>query len=277
MNKSYIIGLLAAGCLSAPFANADWLTDANARIEQYRKGDLTVKVVDQTGKPITGASVSVNMTRQAFGFGTAVNQNYLMNTSDANNAMYRQKLTTLFNKATLEYGLTWQNDVIPSQRATNDAAIAYMRGKGLDIRGQHMIWEKWDHMPADMLANQSNPTYLKAQSLAHIQDIGSHYASTIGDWTVLNEHYDNHVLTDAINPTATRDTAPVMADWFNAAKAAAPNATRTINDYNILASNNLTNTTHQTSYFNTIKSILANGGAVNSIGFQSHFTSASDM
>jgi GH35 family endo-1,4-beta-xylanase len=274
VNAFRFLGGWAVVCLLGQVASADWLSEANSRIEQYRKGDLTLNAIDAAGKPVNGAAVSVNMTRQAFGFGTAVNQNYLLNTSDPDNATYRQKISTLFNKATLEYGLTWQNDVITSQRTTNDNAIAWLRSKGLAIRGQHMIWEKWDHMPGDMLANQDNGAYLRTQSLAHIQDIGSHYARTVDDWTVLNEHYDNHVLADVINPAATRDTAPVMAEWFNAAKAATPNAARTINDYNIFESANLTNTAHQTAYFNQIQSIKANGGAINSIGFQSHFGSA---
>ena len=276
MSKRRRIAALAGCCVvtAVGVTRADWLSDADARIDEYRKANLTVNVVDAAGHAAPGATVHVDMTRQAFGFGTTVNQDYLQNTSDPNNAIYRQKLTTLFNKATLEYGLTWNNYETPAERIVDEKTVAYLQSNGLDVRGQHLIWENTAHLPADVQSNMNDPAYLKSRALSHITDEAGHFGSAVNDWTVLNEHYASHVLSDAIDPGYTPETAPVLADYFNAAHAAAPTATLAINDYGILASNNLTNTTHQTSYYNTIKSIQSDGGAISSIGFQSHFGSA---
>ena len=43
-----------------------------ARIEKYRKGDLTIRVVDASGRPVKNALVSIKQTRHAFLFGCNV-------------------------------------------------------------------------------------------------------------------------------------------------------------------------------------------------------------
>ena len=50
-------------------SDADLWTSAPARIEQHRKGDLSVTVTDATGKPVPGAQVSIEQTSHAFLFG----------------------------------------------------------------------------------------------------------------------------------------------------------------------------------------------------------------
>ena len=50
-------------------ADAAWRTAANQRIDQYRKGDLTVNVVDSSGEAVPGASVKADMQKHAFKFG----------------------------------------------------------------------------------------------------------------------------------------------------------------------------------------------------------------
>ena len=45
------------------------LAGADARIEQCRKADATVAVVDAVGKPVAGAKIDVQQTRHAFLFG----------------------------------------------------------------------------------------------------------------------------------------------------------------------------------------------------------------
>src|SRR6266446_3502414 len=42
-------------------ADAPWRKEAQARIDKFRKGDLSIVVNDATGKPVSGADVSIKM------------------------------------------------------------------------------------------------------------------------------------------------------------------------------------------------------------------------
>jgi hypothetical protein len=84
-------------------AGAAWRTEADARIESIRKGDLTVQVRDEAGNAVPGAEVSVAMKKHAFGFGSAVTADLITGT----NATYKQKFLKNFNKAVLENDLKW--------------------------------------------------------------------------------------------------------------------------------------------------------------------------
>ena len=59
----------------APFVRAQSQSDAplwagaDQRIEQYRKADATVTVVDKEDRPVSGAEVVVQQKRHAFLFG----------------------------------------------------------------------------------------------------------------------------------------------------------------------------------------------------------------
>ena len=57
--------------------DAAWRELAAQRIEKFRKGDLSVVVVDATGAPVKDARVEVRMKRHGFLFGTCINANLL--------------------------------------------------------------------------------------------------------------------------------------------------------------------------------------------------------
>lgn len=52
-----------------------WKTNANARIEQYRKRDVRMQITASNGIVVPGTLVQVRQTRHRFAFGTAINGN----------------------------------------------------------------------------------------------------------------------------------------------------------------------------------------------------------
>src|SRR5690606_28117515 len=103
--------------------------DANARIEQHRKAELVVKVVDPLGRPVPGAQVEIAMAEHAFGFGTAVNPSLWVNQSDPDNARYRSEIARLFNKAVLENGHKWAQWEDPAQRHRAEVTLQGLRNR----------------------------------------------------------------------------------------------------------------------------------------------------
>ena len=61
---------LAANCgLADCSAFQDFYQLANQRIEQHRKTDIDIVVLDSNGRVVVGADVEVSMTRHAFRWG----------------------------------------------------------------------------------------------------------------------------------------------------------------------------------------------------------------
>jgi hypothetical protein len=78
---------------------APWREEAAARIEKYRKGDLTVRVTDAHGQPMAGAAVHVKMTRHAYQFGTFLEEPTDWQNQDGEN--YRNHVGKWFNRVTV--------------------------------------------------------------------------------------------------------------------------------------------------------------------------------
>jgi len=101
-------------------ANAPWRAVAAANIAKNRMADLTVHVLDAQGAPVSNAQVSVNMIRNAFGFGTAqAGHDFLPGASSDGGVAspdggvanpwdtYRSYLPSLFNISVEENALKW--------------------------------------------------------------------------------------------------------------------------------------------------------------------------
>ncbi|MDB5296267.1 MAG: glycoside hydrolase family 10, partial [Phycisphaerales bacterium] len=270
---AWAIGLAA---VAVP-ARADWLADANARIERDRKADLAVVVRDAAGNPVPGATVTLDQTASAFRWGTAVNSSYFVNTADVNNATYRQKLFTLFNQATLENDQKWVQWETPALRANAVSTNNALLDRGFTVRGHTMVWQRRQSLPADVVSALDNgdAATLRSRQLGHVAAIGGtrYNGRSLADWDVLNEQNANHLLTDVINPSAPKEQAPFLVEAFNAARAADPGARLYVNDYNILASSNNTDTSAQRSMYDTVAYLKAQGAPVGGLGFQGHHAS----
>ena len=256
---------------------ADWLSDANARIAAHRMGDLQVKVVDQSGKAVNGATVSVRQTESAFHWGTAVNSDYYAAAApDANTAIYKAKIDQLFNQAVLENGHKWKPWENTPQKNRANTTVNALLAQDKRLRGHTMVWAREESLPTDLNAAVTNKDVqtIRSRTLNHINAIGTANRGKVAEWDVVNEHWANHVLTDVVDPTAPIEQAPLLAEWYRAAQTAAPDATLYINDYSILASGNQTNTSHQKSLYDTVAYLKSQNAPVGGIGFQSHFGSA---
>lgn len=239
--------------------DAPWRAAAAARIEKHRKGDLTVTVVDPAGAPVPGATVRAAMTRHAFPFGTAVNRWALLNPK---NEKYRTELLRNFNAAVMENALKmpqWKEN-----RAKSEEAVAWLRERGVPVRGHVMVWPSWKWMPKEAKALEAEPDALRAYVLDHIAEIGGAMHGKLFHWDVVNEPFTNHDLMDVLG-------REVMVDWFRAAAKASPGTPLFINDYGILATADRLDTGHQKAYEETIRFLIDKGAPIGGIGMQGHF------
>lgn len=243
--------------------NAAWRAAAAERVERIRKADIAVVVRDDNGAPLANAAVRVRMKRHAFGFGSAVAGQGLMDGS-ADGARYRDMIPQLFNKVVLENDLKW-----PSWERSREPArfaLDWLPAHGIsEVRGHNIIWPGKSYLPADVAAMLSGPPdALRKRINDHIAEIVAWTRGKVTEWDVLNEPYSNKDVQSVLGDAE-------MAEWSKRAREADPAVKLYINDYDTVEDGGF-NFAHQDGYYNIIRGILAHGGPLDGIGLQSHFS-----
>ncbi|MGI4787697.1 MAG: endo-1,4-beta-xylanase [Janthinobacterium lividum] len=153
-----------------------------ARIEKYRKGTLTIKVVDAQGKPVPGASVHIAQTRHAFLFGCNF---FGLNPSDmsASQKAYESEFTALFNYATIPfYWGAFETKQGSPDYARLQTMASWSVAHGITVKGHPLVWhEVWPDW-APTAPDQAIPLLH-----ARVLDLIPRYQNTIHYWDVLNE------------------------------------------------------------------------------------------
>ena len=251
---------------------AAWRAPALARIEQIRKGDFTLRVVDAAGQPIAGAIVSVAQQRHAFPFGSALQMARIVQDS-ADNRIYRQKVAALFNAGTTENDLKWPPWIgewgASFGRTQTLAGLRWLRDRGLVMRGHNFVWPSWNastnNLPLAISSLRGTARQGEVPQLVvdHITEQAGATRDLINEWDVQNEPFDNHDLMDVFGAT-------IQVDWFKGARAALPTAALYLNDYNI--EDQTRNTAHIQVFENTVRYLQQNGAPLTGLGLQSHIS-----
>src|SRR4051794_13655896 len=270
-----VLGVLLAiaiGCTLNGGALADepgdWRAAAEARIERIRKADITVRVVDRDGMPISNADVTVRMTRHAFPFGTCVNAGLLVRGTEFAKA-YRERIPQLFNIAVTENDLkwpTWEGAYPDFNHADSLAGLRWVRERGIAIRGHNLVWPSWQWTPKDLKGLKSNPDALRKRVRDHIVSILADTRGLCDEWDVVNEPFSHHDLIDVLG----RDE---IVEWFKLARANTPeNCKLYINDFdNLEGGLDGANEPHRKHYEDTIQFLIDHGAPLDGVGLQCHF------
>jgi endo-1,4-beta-xylanase len=247
-------------------AGAAWRTAALARIEQGRKGDFTVAVVDAQGRAVPDATVRVVQTKSAFHFGSALPMAQLAGDS-ADNRIFRQKVLELFNAASTENDLKWPawsgEWGTAFSRAQTLAGLSWLRNHGLHVRGHVLMWPAWNNLPTSIraLRGTAQQGEIPARALAHIADIVGATRDLVREWDVLNEPYTNHDLMDLFGPA-------IQVDWFKAARAAHADAPLFLNDYSNHDAG--LDAAHVAHFETTARYLKDQGAPLGGLGLQAH-------
>jgi endo-1,4-beta-xylanase len=256
-------------------ADAAWRAEANARIEQYRKGDFELTILDVNNDPVEDAQIDVRFKKHDYQFGSVIVSHILMGTT-ADSQTYRDKVLELFNQSGTENDLKWSPWIGDwgqnfSKQTTLDA-LQWLRDRGFYLRGHVLVWPSRRNLPGFIqeYIPVDNPSdidpVVEQLVLDHIDDIGAATNNNVDEWDVLNEPYDNHDLMDAFGQS-------VMVDWFAQARENLPTQKLYINDYSILSAGGR-DYAHQNSYRNTIQYLVDNNASIDGIGMQSHFSAS---
>jgi GH35 family endo-1,4-beta-xylanase len=257
---------------TSPAVTEEFLAQADARIEQHRKADLTIRVVDTAGNPVAGATLDVQMQRHSFQWGTAI-QSHRINGNGTDDSIYRQKLLENFNTVVYEnehkwpaweglYGFTFG-------QTQSFNALPWIAANNLYLRGHYVSWatltgsEGFVSGPGVPPGTTAN---LQAELFNHIDEKLTALENSVGEWDVINhpigwdpptyeEEFGISFYRDIINYTRTVTDRDL---W--------------INEDNVLGGNRFRQGKEtQEEYERIIQYLIDQGAAPDGIGFQGHF------
>jgi GH35 family endo-1,4-beta-xylanase len=207
------------------------LDGAGQRIEQVRKREAVIKILDESGGPAAGVTVRAEMMRHQFLFGCNI---YMFNKlpTDEENDRYLELWERLFNYATVPFYFgSYQPTPEDTEESYLKEMVAWCRNRGVTVKGHPLIW----HFPSsnpDWLPDSPARVYEIMQN--RINGIVTAFSPDVEYWDVLNEPttvwmYNNQVARweNGLGPLTT---GLMGLEW---AAAADPDATLLINDYNV--------------------------------------------
>jgi endo-1,4-beta-xylanase len=209
------------------------ISGADARIAKYRTGEAKLRLLDASGHPIRkGRRVKLEQTRHKFLFGSDIFALGRCRTPEQNQA-YADRFAALFNYATLPFYWKMYEPVEgrPLWPAT-EKIVAWCQAHGVTMKGHPLAWNTSE--PAWL---PNDPAEVMRLQLDRVTRDVTHFKGEINFWDAVNEatHYDREeCLTGAPKLTAAITQMGVIKylhSVFAAARAANPDATLVINDY----------------------------------------------
>lgn len=240
-------------------ADAAWRIPAAERINQIRKGIVDMMVYDEQGQILKDATVSIEMIRHKFGFGSAIDATRFMT-----DVVYRKKVYELFNEVVLENDLKWPA-FNPNPRTNTTKTLDSLARHNIAVRGHNLVWPSFTYNLASLKTLSTNPVAFRNEIERHIDQATLYAKGKVVDWDVLNEPYTNTEFQKILGDE-------VMADWFKRVRINDRKVKLYINDYSILSAGGM-DINHQNGYFDIIKYIDSKGGKIEGIGMQGHFGS----
>lgn len=176
---------------------------------------------------------------------------------DANR--YRSELVQLFNYAAPGNALKWRP--WEGDPAVAEGTLAWLASRNIPVRGHAMIWSswRWDAIPVDVEERQNEPEFVRRRAADHVKTIAETYAGRVPEWDVVNEPLHETDLEDIIG-------FDERLNWFQLARAGAPNARLFVNDFDILEG-----PAKVQAYKTLITDLINAGAAIDGVGMQGHF------
>ncbi len=269
MNKA-ILPLLFAIAVATP-GNGDDIS--------HRKADLTVEVQSNSGTPLEGATIEIEMLNHAFRFGCAVTHR----TIDPNDPDYDpwivETVQKYFNSTTYGNYMKWTYYERYTEEENLAIAALPQAFKAFDgpdnfkLRGHVTVWGSEYQLPSELKANRT-PTAQETHDLIinHIEEYHTTFkVANIDTFDLYNEHTNiPELLIDRIaDPNDMAAQAAEVATWFNKAKEIDPDAFLYINDYNVLNDWN-GDDRRVVAYKAFVDAVRDAGGQIDGIGLQAH-------
>ncbi|AZK46486.1 endo-1,4-beta-xylanase [Paenibacillus lentus] len=239
-------------------AEIDWKAEANARIDQLRKGDVQILVTDTQGRPVSGANVEVQQTRQGFPFGSAMSSTVL------SNSQYSDFFKNHFNWAVFENESKWYANETSKGNvnySVADQMMEFAEANDITVRGHTVHWEVEEYQPS--WVNNLQGDELRQAMDDRITSVVNHFKGKFVHWDVNNEMMHGSFFKDRLGQS-------IWPYMYQRTKELDPAAKLFVNDYNVISQPG------DNDYKFHIQELLSQGAPIDGIGVQGHFGATID-
>jgi GH35 family endo-1,4-beta-xylanase len=254
-------------------SSAAWRKAAQERIETLRKGDLTVRVLDETGKPVPDAQVRFEMKRHQFWFGVSIPPNHfpghpdvtwggttksLLTSPEPRGVAYRNAVQSNFNAGTVGGG--WRQWEYEKQQQIDH--INAMRALGIDrIKLHVLLYPREDQVP-DRIRAIKDPMKVREEHLKFVRDHVTALKGLVSNYDVTNELFGSKFVESRF---AGNDQAYIdyLADIYKLVKEIDPTVTTVYNECDLDGPG-------RARFEQLVSGIRSRGGQIDMVGIQGH-------
>lgn len=246
--------------------DAPWRAEAQRRIDQHRKADLTVRVRDADGQPVPDARVRVTLDRLDFGLGTFIgNRRGAVYGDTPDSQRFAEHVLAYFNRVTTPCyaaeGWGWPS---PESKTHQVRTLQWAVANSLPAKAHTVVWSRFDWSPREYTEARDDPARLKAEIDADIREVVG-WVTEYGAESVdlVNESNQFRQFEEVIQEPGLR------ASWFKAAHAVSPSLRLGINEHTMLSGGGL-NRAKQDGYADVIRDLIDRDTPLHFIGMQGH-------
>lgn len=230
---------------------------------EHRKAKRAVRITDKNGVAVTKGKVRVRLENHGFLFGCGAFDSIPYANGKQDDPFIKDRVNKwldLYNYGTMSfYWGRYEPVEGKPEFLSRMNASAFLKENNVRVKGHPLCWHT---VCADWLMKYDNKTILDKQLNRINRDVAA-FAGVVDMWDVINEvvimpefdKYDNAVTRIC----KEYGQVNLVKEVFDAAKAANPNATLLINDFNL-----------SDKYAKLISDCLDAGVPISAIGLQTH-------
>jgi GH35 family endo-1,4-beta-xylanase/uncharacterized FlaG/YvyC family protein len=229
-----------------------WIDNSNAKIDEIRKGDIKITVLDSNGREMEGVTVEAKQTKHAFAFGTALRR------SGLDNPAYVNYVKKYFNWAVFENETKWYTNEPTMGNVTYQEAdymYDFCQRNGIKVRGHCVFWE--DGMNQPPWLGWLDPFSLRFAVDNRLNSAVNHFKGKFVHWDVNNEMLHGSFFKDRLGES-------IWPYMFNRTKEIDPKV-------KIFVNNNVTTVKEIDDYLAQINWLKSQGVQIDGIGLHGHF------
>lgn len=236
--------------------DALWREEAFKRIEKYRKNDMKIHVVDESGNPVSNANVSANMTRSEFLWGTAVTEKRAFNTRRTS-IVYDDILAKKFNSMTLE------SNMKPTAFRMRNCVygVNFAREHNMHFRAHAILWDALRYFPSNEITEDSTVDEVYDFCLRYASKLIYNFGDSFDEMDVVNEPLNNSYFRDKYG-------TDFIADLYKAVHDMAPDVKLFLNETGMVG--NDSNWAAARRLKEIVDDLVAKGAPLQGLGMQNH-------
>ncbi len=259
--------LVDTASLTQVVRNPNWVEEADARIDYYRKQFLEVRVITGENYDPANVEVAVSLRRHHFAFGSAIVADRISGTSPQDQR-FQEVFYENFEWAVFENDMNWK-EMEGTQYSVSfdrvDSALAALKANDITVRGHSIFMGASAHVPV-WLADMSGEQVL-VEMQRRMDYLLQRYENDIVHWDVYNEQLRGAFFEKKL------DNVTIMEWMFKEAHRQIPDTLLMLNDYGIVAGIFPDSTVE---IVNVARELQERDVPVHGIGVQSHFYGAVD-